>query len=550
MYRLLPMNRSIRPIIIFFLLPVSLAALDFNSQMPPEELAAALMAEMSDQDALGQTFMLGWVGAEPSPLIMDWIRERRIGGVKIFGWNTANTVKLAETVGRLQKAALAAGSGIPLLVATDQEGGMVRHVKGDTSETPGGMAIGASGRPRDAFLSGYYIGKEIALLGINMNFAPVVDLYTNHSSALMGTRAYGDDPVRAGVLGTAFMRGMLAAGVIPTAKHFPGHGDTPLDSHGTLPVINISLDTMMERELTPYKMLSRAALPAVMSGHLAFPKTPGDGAPASLSPWFITGLLRDDLGYDGVVVTDDIMMNGATAFSGSVSGAAKLALAAGNDIILLSKTPGLGDRVWTLLAQAMRDDESFRSTVRAAAHRILLLKLKYLRGDGSVPMIPDISLLPQGLPDREGKAYFLGLAARSVTFIKGDLPLPPERAGKVFLAGQYQDFFAAGKAAYPGASAYWYSPGAERDMLSYAKNADTVIFCVSGPSGLPILDWFKGAGKKVIVFSVQSPAVIEKTGWIDGAVAVYASTKECFAAGFSAMRGGIPAEGRLPVEGR
>jgi beta-N-acetylhexosaminidase len=143
--------------------------------------------------------MLGWVGAEPSPLIMDWIRNRNIGGVKIFGWNTGDTLKLAETVGELQKNALTTQFGIPLLVATDQEGGLVRHVKGATSETPGNMAIGASGRPIDAYWSGYYIGRELSLLGINMNFAPTVDLYTNRDSTLIGPRSFSADPVQAGI---------------------------------------------------------------------------------------------------------------------------------------------------------------------------------------------------------------------------------------------------------------------------------------------------------------------------------------------------------------
>ncbi|MCA1950338.1 MAG: glycoside hydrolase family 3 protein, partial [Treponema sp.] len=117
-------------------------AQDFYSPGTPNELAAKLLAAMSDEEALAQTFMLGWVGADPSPAIMDWIQKRRIGGIKIFGWNTEDTYRLANTVGQLQKAALTSEKKIPLLVATDQEGGWIRHVKGLTSETPGNMAIG------------------------------------------------------------------------------------------------------------------------------------------------------------------------------------------------------------------------------------------------------------------------------------------------------------------------------------------------------------------------------------------------------------------------
>jgi beta-N-acetylhexosaminidase len=181
------------------------------------DLAFRLTEQMSDEQALAQTFMLGWVGAEPSPLILDWIRSRNIGGVKIFGWNTEDTKKLAETVGVLQRNSLDTPFGIPLLVATDQEGGWVRHVKGATSETPGNMAIGASGRPIDAYWSGYYIGRELSLLGINMNFAPTVDLYTNTDSTLIGPRSFGADPVQAGILGAAFVKGHKDMGEIGRA---------------------------------------------------------------------------------------------------------------------------------------------------------------------------------------------------------------------------------------------------------------------------------------------------------------------------------------------
>jgi beta-N-acetylhexosaminidase len=238
-------------LLLTLIVPVT-GALSFNDPGDPKTLALAITREMSDEQVLAQTFMLGWVGAEPSPLILNWIKDRNIGGVKIFGWNTGDTRKLAETVGNLQSNALSTKFNIPLLVATDQEGGWVRHVKGATSETPGNMAIGASGRPMDAYWSGFYIGKELSILGINMNFAPAVDLYTNRDSTLIGSRSFGTDPVQAGILGAAFMRGLAAQGVIATAKHYPGHGDTDLDSHGVLPRINVPFEILWDRDLIPY----------------------------------------------------------------------------------------------------------------------------------------------------------------------------------------------------------------------------------------------------------------------------------------------------------
>jgi beta-N-acetylhexosaminidase len=507
---------------------------------------------MSDEELLAQTLMFGWVGASPSPLIVDWIRDRNIGGVKIFGWNTDDTTRLAETVGELQRLALGSRYGIPLLVATDQEGGWIRHVKGATSETPGNMAIGASGYPQDAYYSGYYIGKELSALGINMNFAPTVDLYTNRASYLIGPRAFGDDPVRAGLLGAAFVRGQKDSGIIATAKHYPGHGDTDLDSHGVLPRINADFETLWNRELLPYRILAKEKIPAVMSGHLAFPNTRAEEAPASLSPWFLKDVLRDTIGFEGLIITDDLMMNGAAVYAGSLSGAARAALMAGNDIIMLSKTPSLYDPIWTSLVAAMKNDGEFRERVRDAARRALAVKLEYLRSPGAVPPIPDLERLAEELPNPEGTRFFLNLAARSVTVVKGEggknpFPLEAEEAGQVLLAGQYGDFLSCGVLAFPGAARVRFQGAADRwELARRARNADTVIFCLAGPDDLALLNILRDSGRRVIVFSILSPVYLEQVPWIDGAVAVYSYARESFIAGFSAMVGRIPAEGVLP----
>ena len=531
-----------------FLISHCLYSLSFEDNDVPKDLALRLTAAMSDEQALAQTFMLGWVGAEPSPLIIDWIKDRNIGGVKIFGWNTDDTLKLAETVGLLQKNALASGFGIPLLVATDQEGGLVRHVKGATSETPGNMAIGASGRPIDAYWSGYYIGRELSLLGINMNFAPTVDLFTNIDSTLIGPRSFGADPVQVGILGAAFAKGHRETGVIATAKHFPGHGDTDLDSHGVLPKIDAPFDLLWDRELLPYRLLAKEGLPAVMSGHLAFPNTPAGETPASLSPWFLKDLLRNRIAYDGLIITDDLLMNGATNYAGSLSHAAKQALLAGNDIIMLSRTPSLNDAVWTSLLSSMRDEPEFRERVRDACNRILTLKLEYLRGEKKVPYIPDLKIVEEALVDPEGSAFFLDLAVRSTTVIdRGNiLPLSPERAGRVLLAGNFSEFFNTGRRAFPNAIFYWYNSQNVAELISYTRNVDTVIFCLSDRTGSRLLQQLRSLNKKIIVLSILSPAHLEEVSWTDAAVAVYSYSSESFIAGFSAILGRISGEGRLP----
>ena len=544
--------KSLISIFAFFVFAFNsfpLFSLSFNDSGDPAELAYRITAQMTDEQALAQTFMLAWVGVEHSPLIIDWIRQRNIGGVKIFGWNTDNTRRLAETVGVLQTHATATQFGIPLFVATDQEGGMVRHVRGDTSETPGNMAIGASGRPRDAYLSGYYIGREMALLGVNMNFAPTIDLYTNRNSTLIGPRSFGSDPVSTGVLGTAFARGHREWGVIPTAKHFPGHGDTALDSHGVLPRIYAPLDVLWSRELLPFRFMIQEGVPAIMSAHLAFPNTPGGGTPASLSRWFLTDLLRGQMGFNGLIITDDLMMNGALAYTRSLSRAARMALEAGNDIIMLSTTPFLNDSVWTYLLSSMRNEPEFRERVRDACRRVLALKLEHLRGENIVPLVPDLQKIDEGFTDPEGEAFFLSLAARSTTIIdkNGVFPLTPENAGRVLLAGNFTEFFNAGRRAFPNAATFRFSTIQDGDeLVSRARNADTVIFSLSNRNGLRILQRLQQPGRRVIVFSVLNPVYLDEVPWVDGAVAVYSFAPTSFLAGFSAILGRIPGGGALP----
>jgi beta-N-acetylhexosaminidase len=230
-------------------------------------------------------------------------------------------------------------------------------------------------------------------------------------------------------------------------------------------------------------------------------------------------------------------------------------LLAGNDIIMFSKTPLLYDQVWTTMVASMKDDAELRSRVREAARRILTVKLKYLRGEGKVPYVPDLEKIQAELPDPEGSAFFLSLAARSVTLLKGSepldkiFPLSAENAGRVLLAGQYEDFFRAGRAAFPNATffRYTYSQTADQ-LLSYARNADTVIFCLSDSAGLRLLRNLEPLKKRLIVLSVLSPVYLERVPWVSGAVAVYSYAPESFLAGFSAITGRINAAGKLPYE--
>ncbi|MDR0540065.1 MAG: glycoside hydrolase family 3 protein [Spirochaetaceae bacterium] len=537
-------------------------AFSFNDAAPAEELAANIVNAMTDEEALSQVFMFGWKDWErgPEPAITLWIKERALGGVKVFGRNTGNTERLAATIGEFQRLSARGRFNIPLLVATDQEGGMVRHVKGSTSETPGAMAVGASGYPQDAYLSGYYIGKELAALGINMNFAPSVDLFTNHDSTLIGTRSFGDDPVRAGLLAIAFAKGLEAAGIIATAKHFPGHGGTAFDSHITLPRINVDFNTLWERELVPFRMMARDNVPAIMSGHLAFPQTEAKETPASVSPWFLQAILREKIGFKGIIVTDGMEMNGILASAGPLSRAAKAALMAGNDIIMMLDTPAPDEPVWVNLLLDMGTDEKFRERVREAAHQVLLLKLRYLKGERAVPPIPSIERARRGVSEPEGTKFFQGLAARAATVVSDNrktLPLDRVKAGRVLLVAgnvgetddrRVQHFFKAGRLAYPESPRAWWNAMSTAAVLAMGREADTILFYCEKKEDIGMLNALRPLGKRVIVLSVANPAYLAEAPWVDAALAVYSGSYESIAAGFSALLGKFTPQGLVPFK--
>ena len=532
------------------------ADITFWSDYPSDVLARALVERMTNEELFAQMFMFGWAGAEPEQLLYDWV-DRGLGSVKVFGWNTDDIHLVARAIASLQRAASRTRFQIPLFVATDQEGGWIRHVKGETSITPGNMAIGASGFPVDAWYSGFYISREIKALGINMNFAPSVDLFTNHSSTIIGPRSFGDNPQSVGVLGAAFSSGSIAAGVIPTAKHFPGHGDTENDSHIHLPEINIDEKLFVNRELVPFQILIKQKIPAIMSGHLSFPQIDSSGAPASLSKYFLTDLLRGKLGYDGLIITDDMMMNGDTLYAGSLTNAFRLAVEAGNDIVISSTTARMGEPLWVNNLRLMQTDSAFYARVKDAAYRVIKAKLDYFKNGNAAPLYPNPSTISQFIPDKDGEKFFFEQACRSITVHKrGAFPLPAHSAGRVLLAGSMQRFFTEGRRRFTGAGEFRFSmePNAEElqnarsSIVASASSYDTVVCLVSNWQTARIARMLQGSSKRVVIFSIMSPEESLDFTWADSVLMGYSWSAYTLDALFGALAGEYTPRGMLPFK--
>ncbi len=531
--------------------------LHFWSDYPHNVLADELINRMTDEELLAQMYMFGWTGQFPTESVINWVEERGIGSVKLFGWNTDDVNQVAQSVILLQKKSQERPLKIPLYVATDQEGGWIRHVKGRTSETPGNLAIGAAGYPADAYYSGYYIGREMRALGINMNFAPTVDIYTDIDSTVIGPRSFGEDPEQVGILGAAFSAGSLAAGVLSTGKHYPGHGDTSIDSHGRLPIINITKEVFEQRELVPFKYLIAEKVPAIMAGHLAFPNITGNTVPATLSRYFLTDILRVELGYEGLIITDDMEMNGAATYAGSMSTAFRMAIEAGNDILCSSKTAALDAPLWTTNSNQMKNSPEFRNIVRTAAHRIIQSKLDYFKGEDPVPLYPDVSKIAQLIPDPEGQAFFLEQACRSITVTKNDVfPLPSDDAGHVLFVTPFGQFATEGTKRYANSSTFYvkYSipseeyAQTEENLRQTAFRADTIVMYIPNADSARLAQVLRNSGKRVIIVSGLSPAyALEDFEWASSIAFIYSYSPYSFEAFFAALNGEFEPEGMLPV---
>lgn len=527
---------------------------------PAEQVAELLLDQMGPDQLLAQVFLLGWPSEQAEGPVMDWISRRGLGGVKVFGWNGKNVATLASTLASMQRTALQGPLGIPLITATDQEGGWVRHIKDSTSSTPGNLAIGATGLGADAYFSSRYIAEELKAMGINMNFAPVVDIYTEADAHVIGPRSYGSDPEEVAFLSLAAYQGMEDLLVAATAKHFPGHGNAVGDSHGTMPVVQDDLETLWNRDLVPYRRLVESGLPAILVGHLSFPKIDPEGRPASLSRRLNHDLLRTRLGFQGVVMTDDIYMGGAWEF-GEQHGW-KLAdiilesLRAGNDMVMLSRTTEPDGEVWNRLKTEYRDNPAFREAIRNSARRILRLKLRYLKPADRVPLAPSAQGARNGIPAAGSSTFFEQQAARAVSFVRGSALRPGDTAGKrVLLLGQDADFMHSAALFFPQARQFLYDyepfyradPAIKATIQALVRNSDLVIFCLANPNSQEILASLKDQAGKLTVLSTLTPVYLDSLPWVERAVAVFGWDRNCFRYGMAALTGQYEPGGHVPL---
>lgn len=339
---------------------------------------------MTLEQKIGQMLLFGWQGATEAenqtinPHAAALIDELSVGGVILMGRNVGPPDALRQMLGELQQRATMRGLP-PLFVATDQEGGRVQRLTPPHYEQrPSAWTVGQSGDALTARESAAAIGRELKSVGINWDFAPVLDVNNNPENPVIGNRSYGDDPERVAQLGAAAVRGFQEdAGILACGKHFPGHGDTDTDSHLALPRIPHGRERLDAVELRPFRAAMDAGLAAVMTAHILFPALDAE-LPATLSPAILTGLLRREMGFDGLIITDSMEMDGVTQGWGSAE-AAVLAVIAGADIVLCCHTLATQQAIRDALIEAVQSQRITEARLDESLTRIAAAKQRWVK---------------------------------------------------------------------------------------------------------------------------------------------------------------------------
>ncbi len=327
---------------------------------------------MTIRDTVGQLLMVGFQGTELSRTFLDWLQEYRPGGVILFSRNLVDP----EQVARLTNALQAHAPDSPLLIAIDEEGGCVSRLPQGFTTFPAASRIAECRSPDVAYEVAEVTAQELRAVGINMNLAPVLDVNSNPANPIIGDRAYGTQPERVCTYGMAVMQGLEDNGIIPCGKHFPGHGDTMTDSHHVLPVVDANRTRLDNIELEPFRQAIRRGLPALMTAHVRYPALDAE-APATLSRLILTDLLRNELGFQGVTLTDDMEMR-AILDHQPIGKASVRALQAGADMIVICHQQERQREAVEAIEQALERGELSWERLTASVARIWALKEKRL----------------------------------------------------------------------------------------------------------------------------------------------------------------------------
>lgn len=337
---------------------------------PPDQQKS--IADMSLDEKIGQMILAGISGTTIDTNTKNLLTKYKVGGIIFYKDNLVNPTQTVQLVNQIKSEN---DQHMPLLLGVDQEGGRVTRLPGGLINFPTNKEIGAINNSEFSYHVGTMLGKELKGFGFNLDFAPVLDINSNPKNPVIGDRSFGNNPEIVSKLGIQTFKGIQSQKIIPTIKHFPGHGDTSVDSHLELPIVDKSLQQLKELELIPFEQAINSGADVVMVAHILLPKLDAD-FPSSMSKNIITGILRNQLDFSGVVITDDMTMK-AIIDHYSIGRAAVESVKAGSDIVLVGFDYNKVVETISSLKAAVQKGEISEQRINASVSRILKLKDKY-----------------------------------------------------------------------------------------------------------------------------------------------------------------------------
>jgi beta-N-acetylhexosaminidase len=510
----------------------------------------ALLQRLDLESKVGQLLMVGFGGREMGPEIEHLLRGYHIGAVALY---TRNIQSAAQAQRLIREVRQVMADEVQPFVAIDQEGGNVVRVHHPLAVLPGAMTLGATRDPMLAYLVGQAVGTELRLLGFDMNLAPVLDINHNPKNPVINVRAFGDEAGLVGALGTAYISGQQAAGLSTVAKHFPGHGTTAADSHFALPRIEASLEALESADLVPFRQAFAAGLDAVMTAHVQVPAVEPDGTPGSLSPRVVHDLLRGKLGFDGLVITDDLEMRAISGELG-VGEAAVRAVLAGADMVMVIWTPRRKTEVVQALLGALRSGRITPERLDESVRRILRLKDRL--GTLDAHLAPRVEL-GRLLPNHRHQQLTWAVAVRGLTLVRNEGKLLPLCQGPgVLVASPLQPFRRELQRLLPGVTVVDLHPrpsDAQRQrelarLLELAPGHRALVVGVQNAyQAWLVQELVRRTRVPVVAVSFASPYYLRNFPRVAGYVCTYSYLPAAQVAAAQALAGRGAITGRLPV---
>ena len=507
--------------------------------------------EMTVRQMLGQKLIFGFHGETLSEEFKALLREYKVGNVILFLRNVRSAQQLRTLCEEIQEV-IQAETGYPAFIVIDQEGGLVSRLPVDAVTVPSAMAVAATGDPENARMAAQITIRQLQALGVNFNMAPVLDVNTNPENPVIGVRSLGDDPEQVADFGEAAVRAYENTGVYCCGKHFPGHGDTSVDSHLGLPRIEKTLEELEAAELIPFRRCIEAGIPAIMSSHILFPNIEKENVPGTMSRTIITDLLKKRLGFRGLVFSDCLEMNAIQKYYGTAKGTVA-AMKAGVDLAEISKTISLMWEAAKAVNDAAEAGEFDMEEIRQSVEKILSYKKTMV-----TKPVPDLCNRP------EDHRMVEELNRRAITCCGGTLPVLD---GNTFFCGcgDYRaslvgnpelrvDSFPEHMASVFGGRAMVTSK--DPDTAEIRAAAEAAASCNRIVLGTSNAHLFRGqlalakalaaTGKELTVVTLRNPYDIPLLPECACKIAAYDYSAPCFRGLEEVFRGGA-VTGRLPV---